>query len=260
MREVTPGLWLVGIGPGDIDAMSLEAVEVARGCDHRFLEGYTALLPPDQEELLAERVGEWTRLMRPAVENPDELLELARTSAVALLVVGDPLQATTHVDLQLRAREREISCEVVHGISITTIVTGALGLQSYRFGRQVTLAYPYGDYLPTSPLELVLANRQQNLHSLMLLDLDPSGMGEAEQQPMSPADAMAVLGRAADKIGVDIEGWTMVLCSDMGTAEQRIVCGTLEQISSVEGGRIHCLVIPGSLDELEELALERWRA
>jgi diphthamide biosynthesis methyltransferase len=46
----------------------------------------------------------------------------------------------------------------------------------------------------------------------------------------------------------------------MGTAEQRIVCGIPEQISSVEGGRIHCLVIPGSLDELEEVALERWRA
>jgi diphthine synthase len=259
MREVTAGLWLVGIGPGDIDAMSLEAVEVASGCDHRFLEGYTALLPPAQEELLTERIGGWTKLMRPAVENPDELLGLAEKSSVALLVVGDPLQATTHVDLQLRARDRGIACEVIHGISVTTIVTGALGLQSYRFGRQVTLAYPHGDYLPTSPLEMVITNREQNLHTLMLLDLDPTGMGEGEQRPMSPADAIAVIRKTAAKLGADVESWMFVLCSDVGTSESRLVCGTAEQISSVEGGRIHCLVIPGSLDELEELALERWR-
>tara|TARA_B100001179_G_C18506992_1_gene366864 strand:- start:129 stop:911 length:783 start_codon:yes stop_codon:yes gene_type:complete len=260
MREVTTGLWLVGIGPGDVDAMSVEAVEVAGACEHRFLEGYTALLPPAQEAILTKRVGEWTKLMRPAVESPEELLGLAETSAVALMVVGDPLQATTHVDLQLRARDRGIDCRVVHGISITTIVTGALGLQSYRFGRQVTLAYPYGDYLPASPLELVLANRKQNLHTLMLLDLDPTGMGETEQQPMTPTDAISVLHRTAKILDVDIDEWTMVLCSDMGTSEQRIVCGTAEQLSVIEGGRIHCLVIPGRLDEMEEQALSRWMA
>ena len=260
MREVATGLWLIGIGPGDIDAMSLEALKIASECEHRFLEGYTALLPPTQEALLTERIGSWTKLMRPAIENPEELLLLAAKTSVALLVVGDPLQATTHVDLQLRARDKGIACEVIHGVSITTIVTGALGLQSYRFGRQVTLAYPYGDYLPTSPLEMVISNREQNLHTLMLLDLDPTGMGEGEQQPMSAADAISVIRRTATKLGAEIEAWTFVLCSDMGTSDSRLVCGTAEHISKIDGGRVHCLVIPGSLDELEELALERWRA
>ena len=43
-------------------------------------------------------------MMRPDVENPTKLLDLAERSSVALLVVGDPMHATTHVDLLLRAK------------------------------------------------------------------------------------------------------------------------------------------------------------
>ena len=84
------------------------AIDAAREADYRFLEGYTATLPPAQEDLLSEFLGDWTMLMRPEIEGPEELLELSGHSSVALLVVGDPLHATTHVDLLIRARERGI--------------------------------------------------------------------------------------------------------------------------------------------------------
>ena len=58
--------------------------------------------------------------MRPDIEMPDELLRMARSSVVALLVVGDPMQATTHVDLLLRAKEAGLDTEMVPGISATT--------------------------------------------------------------------------------------------------------------------------------------------
>ena len=258
MTNFEPGLWLIGLGPGDLSAMTIASIEAAKSCNYRFLEGYTALLPSSEDQKLVEIVGEYELLMRPEVENPDQLLELASENAVALMIVGDPLQATTHVDLQLRARAAGINCHVIHGISITTIVTGAVGLQSYRFGRQVTLAYPYGDYLATSPFELILDNLQRDLHSLVLLDLDPTGMGVDEQKPMSPAMAVDVLRRSADKIGENIEQWKIVLCSDMGRPEQRIFYGTLDDVESINNGSIHCIVIPGRLDELEVEALARW--
>lgn len=254
------GLWLIGVGPGNIGLMSTDAIETAKMCKYRFLEGYTALLPIEQEGELEKIVGQYKKIMRPDVENPEELLELAQQSTVALMVVGDPLQATTHIDLQLRAAEANVNCHVIHGISITTIVTGVIGLQSYRFGRQVTLAYPYGDYLATSPFELILDNLERNLHTLVLLDLDPSGMGEGEQQPMNPETAIDVLRASAAKIGHDIEEWEIVLCSDMGTKLQRISYGSLNHISELKNGDIHCLVVPGRLDELEEEALARWKA
>ena len=252
------GLWLIGLGPGDLNQMSIAALSAAQSADYRFLEGYTALLPPAQLDNLEGIVGAWDLRMRSSVEQPEELLDLAQEQRVALLVVGDPLQATTHVDLQLRCVERGIPCHVEHGISITTIVTGAVGLQSYRFGRQCTLAYPYGDYLPTSPLEIILENRERGLHTLTLLDLDPTGMGEGEQQPMTPKIAIEVLRSMAAKLDVEVDEWIIVLCSDMGTEDARINVGTAEQISAISEGRIHCLLIPAKLHELEASALARW--
>ena len=54
-----PGLWLNGLGPGDLGLMTADAIEHARACDLRFLEGYTATLAVDQEELLVSLVGVW---------------------------------------------------------------------------------------------------------------------------------------------------------------------------------------------------------
>jgi diphthine synthase len=252
------GLWLIGLGPGGLDRMTVRARDAAVSANHRFLEGYTALLPPHELERLEEVIGPWQLMMRSMVENPDEILMLATSCKVALLVVGDPLQATTHVDLQLRCAEMGVPCEVVHGVSITTIVTGAIGLQSYRFGRQCTFTYPYGEYLPTSPLDIILSNRERGLHTLALLDLDPTGMGDGEQQPMSPTIAIDVLRQMASKIGTSIEDWVMILCSDMGTDDARIISGTANELVSITGGRIHCLVIPADLHDVEEVAVARW--
>jgi diphthine synthase len=259
MTKTNSGLWLIGLGPGDLSAMSLAAIDAAKDCEYRYLEGYTALLPENEMSRLNEFVGDFEVSMRPAIENPEQLFELAKKARVALMVVGDPLQATTHVDLQLRASEAGIECHVIHGISITTIVTGAVGLQSYRFGRQVTLAYPYGEYLATSPFELIIENKERKLHTLVLLDLDPTGMGVDEQKPMTPAIAVDVLRKSADKLSINIEDWNIALCSDMGRPEQRIFYGTLDEVANINDGSIHCLVIPGRMDELELKALQRWK-
>ena len=256
--DVDAGLWLIGLGPGDLQQMTGSALVAAKNADYRFLEGYTALLPPSELENMESVLGSWELRMRSAVEDPTELLSLAKTAKVALLVVGDPLQATTHVDLQIRCQEMNIPCHVEHGVSITTIVTGAVGLQSYRFGRQCTFAYPYGDYLPTSPLEIIVANKSRDLHTLVLLDLDPTGMGEGEQVPMTPKVAVEVLRKMANKLGQDVDDWVLVLCSDMGTSDAKIRVGGPDEIARIDEGRIHCLVVPANLHEVEENALSRW--
>ena len=144
------GLLLIGMGLGTVAGMTMEAIEAAKKATHRRYEAYTALWPESELSALEQRIGPIQKVMRPEVEQPDELLQLAKTSLVALLVVGDPLQATTHVDLQLQAIEHGIECEVFHGVSITTVVTGAIGLSNYKFGRQTTLTYPYGGWIATS--------------------------------------------------------------------------------------------------------------
>ena len=248
--------------------MTADAIEHARACEHRFLEGYTATLPSDQESRLESLIGPWQRAMRPQVENPVEILELARTSSVALLVVGDPMQATTHIDLEAHCDEQSIGFSVIPGLSATSLAVSLSGLQSYRFGRQVTLPFAYGDYLPTSPLELIDANYCSDLHTLVLLDLDPTGMGVDQPRPMSPFQAVELLqkmavrlaereGETRDSMSTPIAQWDSILLSDLGTPDQRVVSGHLEDIAKAEGGRIHCLILPAEFSGLERESYER---
>ena len=120
--EKKTGLALIGIGPGKVSSMTLEAVELARQADVRLYEAYTALWSEEALLELESEIGSIQRVMRPTIEQPEDLLEMARTQYVAVLVVGDPMQATTHIDLQLRAESAGIPVRVVHGISITTLV------------------------------------------------------------------------------------------------------------------------------------------
>jgi len=260
------GLRLIGIGPGDLGLMTVNAIEAAKESDHRFLEGYTATLPPEQEGVLEDLIGSWTRLMRPDVEKPDELLRLARSSTVALLVVGDPMQATTHVDLLLRAKDAGLDTEMIPGISATTMAITMSGLQSYRFGRQVTLPFPYGDYLPVSPLRYILDNRSRNLHTLVLLDLDPTGLGVESPVHMSPAEAGGILLKMVEKYEIEggskedlVEGildWPVIVLSDLGMVDCRVCSTNLRNVSDVKGGRIHCLILPSSMDDLEQSSFD----
>ena len=265
------GLWLIGLGPGDLKHMTSLAVEAARSSDRRYLEGYTAILPEDQEEGLAELVGSWERAMREAVERPDDIIMEAKSRRVSLMVVGDPMQATTHIDLKMRCEEEGVPFHVIPGISATSLAVSLSGLQSYRFGRQVTIPYQYGDYLPVSPLEMIVGNQMNNLHTLVLLDLDPTGMGVDAPIPMSPKQAFSTVMEMAERIGdreddfseslgSRIPEWDCILLSDIGTSDQRLVSGPFSEISNVAGGRIHCLIFPASFSGMEQAAFEHHKA
>lgn len=279
------GLVLIGIGLGDVDGITVAAKRAAATADVRRFEAYTALWPEQELKKLEAEIGPIEIIMRPEVEGANALLDLARNAVVALLVVGDPLQATTHVDLQLQASEAGVPCQVIHGISITSVVTGAVGLSNYKFGRQTTFAYPHGEWVATSPLEVLAANFEQNLHTLVLLDLDPTGQGTGQQQPMSPQSATQTFQMMWEKMLEDVEEplseeyvrlafrqfgrklylqqhreeITVILCSDMGTAQQNIVATTMGELAQEVGGRLNCLVFPAGLSDVEEKAIARWK-
>ena len=278
------GLLLIGMGPGQIGSMTIEARNAAKSADFRRYEAYTALWPADELTKLEEDIGDIEMVMRPEVESPTELLDLAKNHLVALLIVGDPLQATTHVDIQLQALEAGINCMVFHGISITTLVTGAVGLSNYRFGRQTTITYPYGGWVATSPLEVIAVNLFQNQHTLALLDLDPTGAGTGKQVPMQPKDAYDSLGLMKEKLSSTIsdmpeessfdsmkklafkefvanglDSIKVVLCADMGTKEEKITYTTVGDLKNTDGGRLNSLIIPAITSEVEEKAMLRWQ-
>ena len=109
VSQKQPRLILIGMGPGTVASMTTEAISAAKSADYRRYEAYTALWPDEELAKLEQLVGPIEKVMRPEIENPDEILSLAKDHVVAVLVVGDPLQATTHVDLQLQAVNTELT-------------------------------------------------------------------------------------------------------------------------------------------------------
>jgi diphthamide biosynthesis methyltransferase len=133
-------------------------------------------------------------------------------------------------------------------------------------------------------LEVLAANWEQNLHTLALLDLDPTGLGTGDQRPMRPKDAVQSMRLMWEKIQEtadeplseeyvrlafrqmatklylqqSFEDIPVVLCSDMGTSEQSMVTTTLGGLGDEQGGRLNCLVFPASTGEVEGKALLRW--
>jgi len=259
---VAPGLWLIGIGPGDLDHITERARRVATECSKRYLEGYTAVLPPAEEGRLESVVGPWERLMRDSVEAPENLLEEARESAIALLVVGDPMQATTHIDLEERCAGEGIGFHVIPGLTATALAVSVSGLQSYRFGRQVTIPFSDGEYLPTSPFEMICRNKEGGMHTLALLDLDPTGMGLEQPRPMTPGEAVDHLIRMnerSEEFDESVADWNGLLLSDLGTEEERVISGSMYVLSQIEGGHIHALIIAAKFSGMEAEAFERRR-
>ena len=259
---VASGLWLIGIGPGDLDHITERAKRVAKGCSKRYLEGYTAILPPIEEKRLEAVVGPWERLMRDGVESPENMLDEARVGSGALLVVGDPMQATTHIDLEERCAEEGIGFNVIPGLTATALAVSLSGLQSYRFGRQVTIPFSDGEYLPTSPFEMICKNKEAGMHTLALLDLDPNGMGLEQPRPMTPREAVDHLIRMnerSEEYNQPVEDWRGLLLSDLGTEEERVVSGKMRNLSQIEGGHIHALIIAAEFSGMEAEAFERRR-
>lgn len=168
-------LWFVGLGLDDERGLSRRALEVLRRCEP-FAEQYTAASAPGALERLAAELGRpIAQLGREQLEAETPVLAaLARAPEVALIVVGDPFAATTHVALRLAAERAGHTWRYLPNASILVAAAGFLGLMPYRFGRTVSLPFPAPGFAPRSPLEQIEGNRARDLHTLVLLDLEPA--------------------------------------------------------------------------------------
>ena len=109
----------------------------------------------------------------------DDILLAAHEGNVAFLVVGDPLSATTHADLILRARRFQapgsetptpVPVKIIHNDSITTAL-GSSGLAGYNFGQTISVPFWTEDWRPDSWLGRIGENCQLGLHTLCLSDI-----------------------------------------------------------------------------------------
>jgi diphthine synthase len=246
-------LVFIGLGLHDEKGITLRGLEEARAADVVFAEFYTSALlgaKIDAVEALVQKPIR--RLSREQVESGQEVLAAAKDGRVAFLVAGDPMVATTHVALRLRAAAAGIPTRIIHGVSILSAAAGDLGLQAYKFGRTTTVPFPSPSRPVTSPLEPILENLRAGLHTLVLLDLHEDGTF------LDPKVALESLLTMAESKGVSEFGPESLVCvlSRVGAPEARIETGRVADLLRRDlGPPLHCLVVPGRLHFLEKDAL-----
>lgn len=240
-------LYVIGLGLADETDITLKGFQAVKSSERIYLESYTSILMVSGFKERLEKLYEKPVILahRETVElEAESILENAATSNVAFLVVGDPLSATTHTDLILRAKQSTppIPVQIIHNASIMTAI-GSSGLAGYNFGQTVSVPFWSEEWRPDSWLERIGENLSIGLHTLALSDIKVREQSAADmsrgilryqaprymlipqliQQILDAAKARKVTYLNADTT------LAIALCR-MGSAHEQIVSGTLQEL------------------------------
>jgi diphthine synthase len=248
-------LVFIGLGLHDHLGISLRGLEETKTADEVFIELYTSLLPGFSTKLFAQLVGrEPETVVRNDLEdrNGRVILDAAEAGKAVLLVPGDPLIATTHVALRIEAQKRGITTRIVHGASILSAAISISGLQSYKFGKSVTIPFQ-GENPSETPYEIIAQNKKSGLHTLCFLDIKAD-----EGRYLSIGDGLRELSKteARRKEKVVAEDTLAVGLARAGSSNPTVKAGFVRDISEYDFGQPpHSLIFPGKLHFMEAEAL-----
>jgi diphthine synthase len=245
-------LTFVGLGLGD-QGVSIAGVNAIRQADVAYLEYYTSPYAP---RLLQELEGATSKTLtivdRVFVEDGKSILKEAATNNVVLAVQGDPMIATTHSDLLVRAVSRGIETAIIHGATIPTAAASASGLHFYKFGATVTFTRDHVNYH-----QQVYKRVQQNLldgsHTLLLLEYDVE-KGEG----VTPSGLMSGLLEAEKNFKREVvsEQTFVIVLSRVGTQQESVRAGTIAALRDVDFGEPpHVAIVPARLHFTEKEAI-----
>ncbi len=249
-------LVFIGLGLYDEKEISLRGIEEMRKADMIFAEFYTSIMPGLSAQKLEEMAGKEIKIIsRRVLEEEDgkPILQEAKKRRVAFLVPGDPLIATTHVDLRIRAAKHRIETRIVHGSSVVSAVIGLSGLQNYKYGRSVTIPFPEKGFAYETPYRIVSENRAIGLHTLCYLDIEAE-----EKRYMTVNEGLqALLDTGKQKKSQTVTLNTLVLgVARAGSDEPTVKAGYARDLVNYDfGGPPQTLVFPGKLHFVEAEAL-----
>jgi diphthine synthase len=249
-------LILVGLGLWDHGGITESGIEATRTADEVYAELYTSMMPGLDmgylERTLGKRISILTR--HDLEECADEgILKAAHGKQVVLLVPGDPLAATTHISLRLRASELDIKTRIIHAASVFSAAPSLAGLQHYKFGKTVTIPIRQEGYMPLSPYDVVSDNLARGLHTLMLLDLDVE-----QGRFLSINEALDILLEMEHTKGMKVfdKDRLVVALARIGSPEPTVKCDRIGDLVGLDFGLPpHTLIIPGRLHFMEASTL-----
>jgi len=238
-------LIFIGLGLADCFDISLRGLEEVRRADYVFAEFYTSFMPGFNTEEFRRISGKnLTIVSRRNIEEEDGalILEKAKCGKAVLLVPGDPLIATTHIALRLKAEKIGIKTRVIHGSSILSAAIGLSGLQNYRFGKSITIPFPERGELSRTPYFVIAENKARNLHTLCFLDIRVE-----ESKYMTINDALKILLELEGRIGQNIvrEGSLAIGIARAGSENVIVKADAIGELMKFNfGGPPHTLIIP----------------
>ena len=250
-------LYLIGIGLNDEKDITVKGLEAVKKSKEIYLEVYTSKLQIPIERLEEFYGKKIIRATRTFVEQDiDSLLEKGKKEDVALLIIGDALSATTHTDLLQRAREKNVSVQVIHNASVLTAV-GITGLQLYKFGKTTSIPFEEGNYQPETPYDVLRENLSLGYHTLLLLDLRP-----LEDRFMTVPDAIRYMLKLELRRNQKVftENMNVIGVARLGSEKPLIVYGKAKDVMNMDFGLApHCLIVPGKMHFMEEEFLAKYK-
>ncbi|MBU2559686.1 diphthine synthase [archaeon] len=247
-------LVLIGLGLHSEEDITVKGLEEAMDCDMLFAEFYTSTMTGLDFEHLQELVEkEITVLERSGLEEKSkELLLLAKTKKVGLLVPGDPLISTTHIHLRIEAKQMGIETRVIHNASIHSAGPSISGLQNYKFGRSATVSIPQEGFAPETPYDVIKENRERGLHTLLFLDIKVEGDSRVQMTANEAMKTLLVMEEKR-KEGVFVSDTLCVVLGNVGSDEVVMKSGTAGELAEMDFGPTpHSLIVPGELHFVEE--------
>ncbi len=233
-------LYLIGLGL-NLNSASKEAREILKKCRKVYLENYTVDFPYDIKELEGVLKRDIVSADRSFVESLKIVSEASKEN-VALLVYGSPLTATTHITILEECKKKNVECRILYNASVLDAVAET-GLQLYKFGKITSMPKWQKSFEPDSFMEIVKENSKIGAHSLILIDIG-----------LAFPDALNELEQAAKNHKIKIGKFAV--CSRLGTSEEKIIYGSMKELSNAEVKAPFCFAIPGKMHFVEEEVLK----
>jgi len=235
-------LYLIGLGLDKKD-VSLKALDTIKKCKLVYIDIYTNVFYykiKDIEKIIKKKI---IKASRQFIEENDDIIIQAKKQNVAMLVSGDPLAATTHIDMMLRAKKEKIKVNIIHAPSIFTAISET-GLQLYKFGKTASIPKWTESFRPESFFGIIEDNLKIKSHTLILIDIG-----------MSVNEALSQLLEASRKRNKELKK-KIVVGEMLGTDNSRISYEKIEKLMKKKFRLPACIIIPSELHFMEEDALK----
>ena len=235
--------YLIGTGMNK-NSISTDALETLKFCNKIYLENYTVNFPYSIKKLEYQYNLKIKELDRTKIED-ESVIQDAKNKNIALLVYGDTLSATTHMQLIIECKKQKIPYQIFHNASILTTIAET-GLSLYKFGKTSSMPnWTEHTNKPTSFMDYIKENQSIKAHTLILTDIG-----------LEIKNAINQLQESSQKTDISLPE-KIAAISNAGTENQKIFYDTLDNLKNKNISMPFCLIIPTKLHFIEEEAIEK---